>query len=216
MKLLLPYIFVFIIIFNMILRRSSTKQEARTKAFWDKERKANETRKQDISLLNYITIPDNLPQLNKGDTQLDLLVEDNPALKRRFEEIENLKTKKILNLSAISNTDLKMEYGAANLTELSEYDDNYTTLVKDLATIGHEMINFGFTSKALAFLEYGIKIGTDIKSNYYDLAGIYINENADDKLDGLLKNAENLDSINKDVIIDQLSEMIYSRKIILN
>ncbi|MCR5515360.1 MAG: hypothetical protein K6F41_02795 [Lachnospira sp.] len=216
MRLLLPYIFVMIVIFNFLLRRGSNKQEQRTKAFWDKESKANLTRKQDISKLNYITIPNNLPQLNEGDTQFDLAVSENKTLMRRFEELESLREKKILNLSSISNTDLKMEYGAANLTELSSYDDNYTTLIKNLSTIGHELINLGFKDKAAIYLETGIELGTDIKSNYYDLASLYIETNNDEKLAYLIKKAEELESINKEVIIEQLQEMSDKRKVILS
>ena len=36
--------------------------------------------------------------------------------------IEALKEKKILNLSGFTNTDLKLEYGVGNLTDLTDYD----------------------------------------------------------------------------------------------
>lgn len=215
MKLLLPYIFVLIVIFNYILRRGSTKQQKRTDEFWEKERKANLTRKQDISKLDYITISNNLPQLN-NDQSLALAVSDNKTLLRRFEEIEHLKDKKILNLSSISNTDLKLEYGPANLNLLSEYDDNYTTLVKNLAIIGHELINLGLKDKACIFLEYGIQLNTDIKSNYSDLAILYIENNEESKLDELIKKANTLNSINKEIILAQLEELKTNQKIIFN
>ena len=216
MKLLLPYIFVMIVIFNILLKRGSTKQEQRTKAFWDKESKANLTRKQDISKLNYITIPDNLPQLNGDGSQFDLIVSENKTLVRRFEELEALKSKKILNLSAISNTDLKLEYGAANLTELSSYDENYTQLIKNIASIGHELINLGFKDKAIIFLELGIELSSDIKSNYYDLASLYMETNNNEKLEKLINKAEELNSINKDVIVNQLAEMYDKGKVIFS
>ena len=46
--------------------------------------------------------------------------------------IEALKEKKILNLSGFTNTDLKLEYGVGNLTELTDYDNNYVTLSRSL------------------------------------------------------------------------------------
>ncbi len=38
--------------------------------------------------------------------------------------------KKMFNLNNCSNTDIKMEYGAANLAIMSEYDDNFIAMCK--------------------------------------------------------------------------------------
>ncbi|MFR4338210.1 MAG: hypothetical protein ACLT33_09390 [Lachnospira pectinoschiza] len=59
---------------------------------------------------------------------------------RSYNTITGLKDKKILNLP-ISNTELKLSYGAANLTEFTEYDDNFTTLIKAPASLGHALID---------------------------------------------------------------------------
>ena len=36
----------------------------------------------------------------------------------------------MFNLNNCSNTDIKMEYGAANLAIMSEYDDNFIAMCK--------------------------------------------------------------------------------------
>ena len=103
---------------------------------------------------------------------------------RSYNTIIGLKDKKILNLTGISNTELKLSYGAANLTELTEYDDNFTTLIKAIASLGHALIDNNDSADALSFLEYGISIGSDISSNYIDLAIIYA---ATDRFDDIRK-----------------------------
>ena len=126
---------------------------------------------------------------------------------RSYNTITGLKDKKILNLTGISNTELKLSYGAANLTELTEYDDNFTTLIKAIASLGHALIDNNDTADALSFLEYGISIGSDISSNYIDLAIIYA---ATDRFDDrkLKEKAEMLKSLSRDNIIGQLDNML--------
>ena len=110
--------------------------------------------------------------------------------------------------SGISNTELKLSYGAANLTELTEYDDNFTTLIKAIASLGHALIDNNDTADALSFLEYGISIGSDISSNYIDLAIIYAATDRFDDIRKLKEKAGMLKSLSRDNIIEQLNNML--------
>ena len=116
--------------------------------------------------------------------------------------------RRILNLTGISNTELKLSYGAANLTELTEYDDNFTTLIKAIASLGHALIDNNDTADALSFLEYGISIGSDISSNYIDLAIIYAATDRFDDIRKLKEKAGMLKSLSRDNIIEQLNNML--------
>ena len=127
---------------------------------------------------------------------------------RSYNTITGLKDKKILNLTGISNTELKLSYGAANLTELTEYDDNFTTLIKAIASLGHALTDNNDTADALSFLEYGISIGSDISSNYIDLAIIYAATDRFDDIRKLKEKAEMLKSLSRDNIIEQLNNML--------
>ena len=124
---------------------------------------------------------------------------------RSYNTITGLKDKKILNLTGISNTELKLSYGAANLTE---YDDNFTTLIKAIASLGHALIDNNDTADALSFLEYGISIGSDISSNYIDLAIIYAATDRFDDIRKLKEKAGMLKSLSRDNIIEQLNNML--------
>ena len=58
-----------------------------------------------------------------------------------------------------------MEYGVGNLTELTDYDNNYVTLSRSLARIAELLTEQGLKKEAAAFLEFGIATHTDIGKN---------------------------------------------------
>ena len=148
----------------------------------------------DISGLDYIRIPDTL---TCPDTQDERILKE-------WHTIEALKEKKILNLSGFTNTDLKLEYGVGNLTELTDYDNNYVTLSRSLARIAELLTEQGLKKEAAAFLEFGIATHTDIGKNYTLLAGYYMEYGKPEKIDFLIAQAEQLSSLSKDPIIARL------------
>lgn len=161
------------------------------------EQEANFTRKKDIEHLDYITIPfEKLPFFEKNDKE----IEKNQKI------IKNLEGKRILNLTGMSNTDLKKEYGAANLAQLSEYDDNYAALVSALAKWGSRLMDMGEVSEAVAVLEFGIQCKTDITTNYTQLAKYYVTTKNTAKLDWLKMTASELNSLTKEPILKKLAE----------
>lgn len=208
MHLILPYVVILVILLHWFIRKSTKSHDNKEKAFWDREAKANEVRRQDISKLNYISIPDNLPLINSGIESLDTFAREDGKLGRALQNIEKLKSKKILNLTGFSNTDLKLSYGVANLTELTEYDDNFTELAKALAMAGHELLELNAPSLAEIYLSFGIDIGSDITSNYVDMGIIYAASEDYESIKQLITKAEKLNSLSKDSIIRQLTDIL--------
>ncbi len=196
MKLLLPYFILLIILFQFYLRKNSKSSSRRDHAFWDREQAANSVRRKDINSLPYISIPDSLPFVDTDD----------PEIANAQKQILELKGKRILNLTGKSNTDLKMEYGVANLTILSEYDDNFTLLARAVAAAGCALLKKGYKEEGCAFLEFGISCRTDITSNYTELAAYYAETGHPEKLDTLISAAKQLDSLSKDVILKRLEQ----------
>lgn len=208
MHFVLPYFIILIIILQFAIKRGTRNYKSRNQEFLNRESRANQVRRKDISKLNYISIPDNLPLINSGNDTFDQLLSNNSAMMRSYNAIMELKDKKMLNLTGISNTELKLSYGAANLTELTEYDDNFTTLIKNIASLGHALIDNNDTDDALAYLEYGISVGSDISSNYIDLAIIYAAADRTGDIQKLKTRAETLKSLSRDNIIAQLDSML--------
>lgn len=205
MHFILPYFIIILVVIQLLLKKSDNSQQNKIKQFWEREQKANATRKQDISNLNYVKWDDSLPLKEDNRTLSDILDNNNVAL-ASYEAIMSLKGKQMINLTEYSNTDLKLKYGVANLETLTEYEDNYTSLIMNIATLGHILMEQEDIKDAAAYLEFGIRSGSDIRSNYADLKNIYTNEGNNSGLSNLKRYAELIKSVNKDTIMHILDE----------
>jgi hypothetical protein len=164
----------------------------------EQERQANAVRKKSLDDLEYITIPfDRLPFDLAGD---------NETLKSDEDAILAMKDSKVVNFTGISNTDLKLTYGAPNLPLLTEYDQNYTNLVKYLDSWGSHLVDEGYKTEARKVLEFAVECRTDLKSTYLLLADLYVENFEFDKMDHLIEVAGELNSLMKGPIVRSLKE----------
>ena len=204
MHFILPYFIIILIVIQLYLKKSTRSGSERSKKYWEREQKANSTRKQDISSLNYIKWDDALPAIDNNLTLADILNNSPEALKS-YNNIQTLKTEPMLNLSEYSNTDLKLKYGVANLDTLTQYEDNYTSFIKSLSELGHILIEHKDISDAIAFLEYAVKIGSDIRLTYADLYALYSEAGNASKIRQLRQYASLIKSVNKDLIVSAIN-----------
>lgn len=169
--------------------------------FWQREKEANLVRKKPLDNLNYVKIPfDFIPES---------LLSDHEEVQDCLELLNKLSEKKIVNFTGFSNTDLKLEYGAANLTELSQYDENYTLYARTIYKLANIYYRNGYESNARILLEKAIESGTDISGNYLLLAEIYQKQGETGKLGNLLQSAKNLPSVaSKKGLIRSLEEYV--------
>ncbi len=198
MKLLLPYFIILIVVIQLKLRKNTKNNKERMSKFWEKELSANSVRKKDISNLNYITIPDSLPTININDTKI----------LKDYETINKLRERKILNLSGMSNTNIKLEYGVGNLAFLSECDDNFVLLVRTLDELGHLLFSQGYETQGCEIFEYAVYIGSDIKATYTALADYYNKNNNKNGIDKLLLNANSIQTSAKDRIVEYINSVM--------
>lgn len=197
----IPIILITVIILTILLRQrmayTSRKVEKEKQAFLKREQEANQTRKQDVSSLNYIKIPlDTLPMSSIDETLIPFQ-----------DRILALSKEPILNLGEFSNTDLKLKYGAANINFLSNCDSNYTQLINTLYKWANRLYELNLVDDAKAVLEYGVQCNTDMSKHYTLLAIIYKEENALDKIDELSEKAEHLSTLMKESILASLKEI---------
>lgn len=122
-------------------------------------------------------------------------------------ELNNLRGKKIVNLNGITNTDLKLTYGTANITPLSEYDDNYAVFAKNIPLVARGLYHLGKTQEAKALLEKTIGTGTDVTLHYTLLARIYKQEGEAEKIEDLKEMAKGLSSLIKNTILRALDQI---------
>ena len=193
-----PFLGLFIIFLSVAAyyrKRATAQQKKVTEDFWSREDQANQIRRKDISNLPYITIP--LEKFPIG-------ISDDEELTDYENDLKTLASRKILNLSHQSNTDLKLAYGPANLPALSEYDQNYTTLLRNLVAYADCLIKNGFKSEAVPVLEFGISIDSDIPANYTLLSELYKEQGKTAKIQELIDKAASLDSMMRSAILEQL------------
>lgn len=163
--------------------------------FLEQESKANSVRKADISALPYIEIPlDELP--------LDAL--SACGYVSLAEELRALASVKILNLSMYTNTELKLMYGPANLTALSDCDDAYTSLIMLLNKIGASLLEADRPDDAEKFLSFAVSIGSDITTSYTMLATLYAEKHDTNRLDQLIQKADSITSLSGKTIQSKL------------
>ncbi len=199
-NMILPYILIIFGIVGLLRARSARLDKKKRDDFFNKESEANSVKKTDLSTLNYIKIDESL---------LDL-TSDDPAFSELLSKLRELKDEKILNLTGISNTDLKLKYGTANITSLSTYDDNFTSLCKILNSLGKACFDSGDIATSKKILEYAVGIHTDITESYVTLATIYLNNNESSKIDDLKNIASSLNSLSKQTIILKLSDLVHT------
>ena len=178
------------------------------RAFWDRENEANRTRKKPLDGLAYLSVPKDLLPQDAFDASF-------PAREAalRIRHLEETGAK-IVNLTGYTNTDLKLEYGVANLNALSEYDTHYTMLATALQECGQALFDLGRFDEALRVLEFEAQTGSDISACYRLLIDLYQNrlflqqDKAQEKIRALLPVANNLRSLSRDGIVAMLEQAL--------
>lgn len=201
MRFTVPIIIIaFCVVFKMIVNRNPKNDP--DAEFLELERKANLTPRKDISGLPYIKVP---------VSELPLEVPtDSEETKERQETIRSMADKQVLNLTGMTNTELKLEYGAPNINILSAADANYTRLVQAISFLASDYVDHQHITEARELLEYGVSIGTDSKRTYMLLASIYKEEGHPEKINDLIESAEKINSLLKDSIISSLQNLFIS------
>lgn len=173
-------------------------EEKFSQDFWKREEMANNVRKKSLDNLPYVILPfEHLP--------MDVLSE-NAEVAECHRQLTFLSSQKIVNLTGYTNTDLKLEYGTANITCLTEYDQNYTLLVRTLQEWAEALYKHNYINEAITVLEFAVSTETDVSHSYYLLADLYDAVGTPEKKADLLSVAEKLRSPLKKIIVRTLQE----------
>lgn len=189
---------ILCLLLNSLFRKNSRKAAKQEENFWDRERRANLVRRQPLDQLNYITVP--LESFPTG-----LLAEDEEVADC-IHTIQHLSQEKIVNFTGYTNTDLKLEYGAPNINLLTQYDQNYTLLVRTLQKWAELLLSAGYEAQAVILMEFAVRIGTDVRRTYYALADYYRSSGNTQGIRSLLQTAQQLRSLNREPIVRTLQE----------
>lgn len=179
-------------------KRNIKTREEIEREFWERERAANNTRKQPLDDLPYIKLPMEI-------FPMDLLPDDLRVEDYR-QTILSLNDLPIVNFTGFTNTDLKLRYGAPNITLLTSYDQSYTLLVRTLQQWAQALYDGGYPNEACQLLEFSVSTGTDVSATYRLLCKIYQEQGTPEKISALYPIAETLNSTSQKTIVGILQE----------
>ena len=202
-----PIFFLFVIFLDWFaVKRAQAKkfEKANKEQFWQREVDANSVRRKSLANLDYVKIPTYLllPELSAN------IPINDEELSRCNKILCDLSSKRILNLTGKTTTDLKFMYGAANLADLDEYDSNFTLFAQTIYAYGDRLHALGFDTEAMIVLRFGIDSLSDISGNYKLLGTLYAKYNQKDKIDEIKHIAMNLDSLMKNSILRSLDDLL--------
>ena len=197
--LLLPSITILIFVLNHNIRKNKNKDDGSIKSYLSREDAANSTRRKDLSALPYIEVPlDVLPlDITLNDEKMQL------RISQYIKEIYALSEKQMLNLIGISNTELKEQYGPANLEILTTYDMNYSRYIRNLHLLA-DCIYPEYPEQAVEVWEYCLSIGTDISGTFGALAQHYVSAKDKEHFKKLYDFIPNKDTISGKTILKKL------------
>lgn len=178
--------------------KSKKTAAAAEQDYWQRERAANSTRRKSLDDLPYIKLPMEI-------FPMDLLT-DVPKVEDYRQIILSLKDLPIVNFTGLSNTELKLRYGAPNIDLLTSYDQNYTLLARTLQQWAQALYDGGFPDKACQLLEFAVSTGTDVSATYRLLCTIYREQNTPEKIQDLYPVAKALNSAMRKTIVRILQE----------
>lgn len=179
-------------------KRNSKDRDKIEREFWERERKANNTRRQPLDDLAYIKLPMEIFPME--------LLPDDPNIEDYRQTVLSLNELPIVNFTGFTNTDLKLRYGAPNINLLTSYDQSYTLLVRTLQQWAQRLYDGGYPNEACQLLEFAVSTGTDVSATYRLLCKIYQEQGTPEKISTLYPIAETLNSATKKTIVGILQE----------
>ena len=212
----MPIFLIFIVLWVRYETQKNSRIETEdNQGFLERERQANFTRKADLTDLDYTVVPlDELPFAGSYDE-----VKSSYSLPEGLSELTKseifdceqkiiaLSHKKILNLGHMSNTDIKMEYGVANLQILIQYDENSSKLARLLAKWGKLLYENGEEDAAEKVLTYAVSCKSDIEDVFITLAKIYRNNGNELGISDLVEACQCFDELRRENIINQITSI---------
>lgn len=196
-----PILITVIILIALLthnMRKADRKRKADRDEFLAREVAANNTRRKSLDTVDYIVIPyDEFPmELEKDDDVIAECIND----------LNNLREQPIANFTGMTNTDLKLEYGAPNITHLTRCDNSFTLLVRILQNWASRLHELGHDDEAIGLLEFAIKARSDVSASYYLAARIYNSREQYNKIAWLKRQTESINSIMSGPILRTLNE----------
>ncbi len=193
---ILPFFLLFLVLLAIRLNYLKAKRQQQEDEFWAKEREAKITPAKDISNLRYITIPIEKFPLNFSTDEKVIEIEN---------ELKELSTHRLLNLTGVTNTELKITYGAPNFETMSKIGDDFDRMCVLLNKYSEALYEADRIDDVISVLEFAVGVGTDVSESYTLLAKCYRAKEMNEKLDMLKNQVEQSRLLLKESILHKIS-----------
>ncbi len=193
---ILPFFLLFLVLLAIRLNYLKAKRQQQEDEFWAKEREAKITPAKDISNLRYITIPIEKFPLNFSTDEKVIEIEN---------ELKELSTHRLLNLTGVTNTELKITYGAPNFETMSKIGDDFDRMCVLLNKYSEALYGADRIDDVISVLEFAVGVGTDVSESYTLLAKCYRAKEMNEKLDMLKNQVEQSKLLLKESILQKIS-----------
>jgi len=192
---------ILIVLFQHHLRKNMRLENQAREQFWAKEQKSLIVRRKDFSSTDYILIPKNTLDLSQPPN-LDL--GEKLYFKQLLKQINALEEQDMMNFSNLTNSEIRLKFGTANQTVISNNELNYNNYLKALAIIAKFFIEYTQDEKAIDILERCIEMNSDYTDHFITLAKLYQKHSQNVKLKQLLLTASNLETPLKKGLLEKL------------
>lgn len=193
----LTIVALFILAMFAANKKSDRQMREPIEQFLERESAANLVRKQSLDDLAYIRIPEDFFSFSYN-------AETDPDAAEAMTILNSIREEQIVNFTGLSNTDLKLSYGAANLPLLSRFDQNYTLLARALQSLAEYLVRKEQKKDAIRVLEFAVETRTDISASYKLLGDLYIENGSPEKVNDLIPKAAALNSALSGAIVRSL------------
>lgn len=137
---------------------------------------------------------------------------EDPSMIEMEEKIKDLSNEKLLNLTGISNTDVRLRFGVNHFEEATLAGEKYDELMGLLVNYATSLDDHGFSIESGLMLEHLIEMDCDIKSAWIALGKFYASTSNYDKLRELHDKVDSSKLSIKNATKEQLLEMMPSDK----
>ena len=153
----LTFFIAFVIALSLRYAYLNKKQKDTEEEFWAREEQAKHVPKKDLGELSYIKVPlETFPLGKYQDDEVAVLEESIIALSK----------KRLINITGMTNTEVKLAYGTDNLETLSGMEEDYNELTVLLVDYAKALMEQKDYEAAKKVLEFGVNTGTDVSANY--------------------------------------------------
>ena len=197
-----PFLTVFIVfvVFLAIRYRTIDKnQKKHIQDYWDRQATADRAPNKDLNTLPYLKFPNRTFPFGSVDD------EEIAALEERIQELIH---HPLLNLNGMDNAALRETYGSDNFDFMVNVSDEFDQLQMLLVDYAKALLEHDHTADAMQVLEVGVKIGTDVSSNYTLLGDCYKATGQLEKIPTLKEKLQQLHLLLEPSIVSYLDSLV--------